>query len=289
VIKIKNILLVCITLILIVGAVFFLIKYFKPGMGGIMVNSTPVSSVYINNALVGKTPYTGTHSAEQISLKLVPEDTTNNLIIYETKINLVAGIKTVIDREFGKTEENSSGDIISFDKTGEEFAGLVVISTPDNSQVLIDGISVGFTPYNFNSITSGSHKMTIRNAGFIERTIGVITKEGLRLSVFAKLARDESQRSLNTSPSPTPLAVKTYILIKDTPTGFLRMRTLPGMSGDEIAELKPGEKYPLLETDKDSGWYKIQYKDPVPGLPDGMTGWVSNQYSTLSTTSASLQ
>jgi hypothetical protein len=59
------------------------------------------------------------------------------------------------------------------------------------------------------------------------------------------------------------------------------MRTEPGLKGEEIAELKPGTKYLYLERDTQSGWNKIQYQDPAPGLPNGITGWVSGQYSQI--------
>ena len=230
---------------------------------------------------MGKTPYTGTSDAGQINLKLVPDSNGQNLISYETKLNLVPGIQTVVEREFGPTEESSSGDIISFDKMGGSLAGLVVISTPDNAQVWIDGTSQGFAPYNFNSITTGPHRITVKSAGYADRNMNIKTIEGLKLTVFAKLAKGDS---ISASPSPTPTPIpgpKRFVLISNTPTGFLRMRTEPDTKGEEIAELKTGQKYLYLETDTDSGWYKIQYQDPAPGLPNGITGWVSGQYSKI--------
>src|SRR5258708_23769456 len=97
--------------------------------------------MYINGNIVGKNPYTGTNTAGQINLKLVPNISDQNLVAYETKINLVAGIQTVVRREFGVSEDASSGDVISFDKTEGNLSGFVVISTPDNSEVLIDGVA----------------------------------------------------------------------------------------------------------------------------------------------------
>jgi len=286
--KIKLIVIVLVSLVLVILLSVLISRYFKPGSSGIIVNSVPNAGVYIDGVKVGKTPYEGINSSGQINLKLVP-DTENELIPYETKINLTSGVKTVIDREFGKTEEASSGDVISFDKIGGKNAGLVVISTPDNSQVFIDDFSVGFTPYNFNTITTGSHKITIKNAGYIERTVNIKTVEGLKLTFFAKLAKGENITQDVASPSATPQSAKGFVIIKDTPTGFLRMRTEPGSIGEEIAELKPGSKYAYLDRDEKSGWYKIQYKDPAPGLPNGITGWVSNQYSSISSESGTLK
>lgn len=278
--KLKIIFYIFLALLLVFGITILLIDFFKPKFAGLIVNTVPISSIYINGVFVGKSPYTGTNKAEQINLKLVHDVNGNNLNSYETKINLVPGVKTVVDREFGVSEETSSEDVISFDRTGGKLAGLVIISTPDGSQVLIDGVSVGLTPYNFNSITTGAHKITIKSDGYTERNLNIKTVEGLRLTVFAKLAKDNGQASQEASPSPQ--AIKAYVIINDTPIGFLRMRTEPGTQGEEIAELKPGDKYPYLDKDEKTGWYKVQYKDPAPGLPNGITGWVSSQYSALS-------
>ena len=219
-----------------------------------MVDTTPNSNVYIDGNFMGKTPYKGTNAAGQISLRLVPSITDQNLIAYETKVNLVSGIQTVVRREFGTAEDLSSGDVISFDKTGGDAAGLVVIS---------------------------SHTITVKSQGFTDRIMSVKTQAGYRLTVFAKLAK--SQEALPTPPpSPTPVALnKSYVLIGDTPTGFLRMRSEATTSASPLAELKTGQKYLYLETDQASGWFKIQYEDPAAGLPNGITGWVSNQYSSI--------
>jgi hypothetical protein len=283
----KIVFIVFVTLAVVVTTALFLMGFFKAKPGGLMVDTTPGSSVYINGNFAGKTPYRGTNPAGQISLKLVPDTTGQNLIAYETKVNLISGIQTVVRREFGVTEDTSSGDVISFDKTGGNLSGLVVISVPDNSQVLIDGVAQGFSPYNLSSIVPGSHKITVKSSGFTDRTMNIKAQSGYRLTIFAKLAKE--QATLPT-PSPVPESVsKTYVLVGNTPTGFLRMRTAPGTKGEEIAELKTGEKYLFLETDALSGWYKIQYQDPAPGLPNGIVGWVSNQYSSLATESGTLK
>lgn len=276
---IKIAFVVVITLAVLLVTVFFLVGYFKPKPGGLRINTKPVSSVYINGTFAGKTPFTGAYMEEQIDLKLVPDVAIGNLTSYETKVKMVSGIETVVDREFGPTEEESSGDVISFERIGGKLAGLVVISTPDNSQVWIDGTSQGFTPYSFNSITTGPHKITIKAVGYKDRTMNIKTLPGLKLTVYAKLGKGD-QSELSGTPTPTPQSgPKKYVVIGKTDIGFVRMRNKPGTVGDEIAELKAGQKYLLLDTDSETGWYKIQYTEPAPGLPNGITGWVSNQYS----------
>ena len=60
------------------------------------------------------------------------------------------------------------------------------------------------------------------------------------------------------------------VLIKETPTGWLRVRGEPSTVGAEVGRVNPGEKYTLLE-EKD-GWFQIEYEE-------GKNGWISGQYA----------
>ncbi len=264
-----------ISLIILVGAILFAIGYFQPKPGGLRVETSAPASVYVNGTLVGKTPFKGTYKAENITLKAVPDAIGEALFPFETKLSLTPGIETVVRREFGSSEAESSGDIISFEKGSGKETSLIVVSTPDNAQVSIDGVPKGFAPYKTATISPAEHQITVKATGFTDRVMTVKIVSGYRLSVFAKLAKVKEA-----PPTPTPApAVKTYIEILTTPTGFLRVRTAPGTAGEEIAQINPGEKYLFLEEDSATGWYKIQYKPPAPGLPNGITGWVSNQFT----------
>lgn len=276
---VKTVLIVLVSLILLVGAIFFALGFFKEKPGGIRVNTSPNSSVYINGAFVGKSPYVGVYKAGEITLKLVPEGTDKNLLSFETKINLVSGIETLVKREFAETEDASSGDISSFDKLSTKETSLVVVTTPDNAQVSIDGVQRGFAPYKTSVIAPAAHQITVKAPGYVDRVMTLTVQDGHRLTVFAKLAKVGLENTTTQETSNLSNVSKNYVEILNTPTGFLRVRTQPGSAGDEIAEIKPGSKYPHLDTDAATGWYKIQYDEPKPGLPNGITGWVSNQYS----------
>jgi hypothetical protein len=270
----KIVIISLVALTALITATFFLIGYFKEKPGGILIKTSPVSDVYINGNPVGKTPYTSTFKAGEITLKLVPGSPSQNLIAYETKITLVPGIQTIVRREFGISEDESSGDVISFDKIGSQETGLIVISTPENAQVSLDGLPQGFAPYKTSNISPAWHQITVKAPGYADRVMTVKTQAGFRLSLYAKLAK-----ALTPQPTATPAPiVRTYIQILSTSTGFLRVRSGPGAAGSEIAQVKPGDKYPFLDEDVATGWVKIQYEIPAPGLPNGITGWVSGQY-----------
>jgi hypothetical protein len=62
----------------------------------------------------------------------------------------------------------------------------------------------------------------------------------------------------------------TTVVIKNTPTGWLRVRSGPGTSFKEIDRVFPKESFPLLE--ESGNWYKIEI--------EGRTnGWISAQYA----------
>lgn len=276
----KIVLITLISVGLLLVATLFLIGFLKPKPAGLRVDTSPGSSIYINGVLVGKTPFQGTEVAGEIFLKLVPDSGGNqNLLPFETKITLVSGIQTVVAREFGTTEDLSSGAIISFDKANANETSIVVISTPDNAQVSIDGTPRGFAPYKTSTISPAEHQVSVKAPGYNDRVITIKTLQGYKLTLFAKLSKN-SLSVTQPSPSPTPM-LQNFVLVLDTPTGYLRVRTEPATNGEEIAQVKPGEKYLYLDTDTASGWYKIQYEAPKPGLPNGITGWISNQYSKI--------
>jgi uncharacterized protein YgiM (DUF1202 family) len=78
-----------------------------------------------------------------------------------------------------------------------------------------------------------------------------------------------------TSSASLPDPPKPFLTVKDTPTGFLRVRMEPGTGPDATVsgQVNPGDKFTILDTTtvSDTPWYQIKY--------DGKNlGWVSGQY-----------
>lgn len=63
---------------------------------------------------------------------------------------------------------------------------------------------------------------------------------------------------------------KARVEILSTGTGWLRVRSSPGLSGKEIAKVNVGEKFELIE--ESNGWYKIR-------LSAGQEGWISTSFA----------
>jgi len=291
--KVKAIIFALILIGVIVGAIFFSVGYFKPKGAGIFIETTPNASVLIDGEIVGRTPYRETRSPGDVVIKLVPESFDRPLAPYETKVNLVSGIETVVRREFAETDDKAGGEILTFEKTGGSEAGLAVVTIPDSIQISIDGTSKAFTPFKTSSIQPGKYILLFSSPGFVDKTLEVRIIKGYKLMIMAKLIPDETEEVNNNQEEEIEVQKEpepTRVEILSTSTGFLRVRDEPSTLGVEVAQVKPGEKYILLEEDEKTGWFKIEYEE-------GKEGWISNQYAEIlddetqssSTPSADLQ
>lgn len=77
-----------------------------------------------------------------------------------------------------------------------------------------------------------------------------------------------------TPPATTTPVVVQQVVILDTPTGFLNVRTGAGTNFPKIAEAKPGDIFDLVSEDKAKGWFEIR-------LTATTTGWLTKQYAKI--------
>lgn len=247
---------------------FLLFAKLKPAKTGLQIEANPQAAVFIDGEQVGITPYEFIGKPGELAVRLVPIATDRSLAPWGTKVTLTSGIKTVIRRDFGETEDTSAGEILSFEKS-QGVTSLTVVSVPDAAQVTVDGQNRGFTPLPVANIPVGEHELLVSQAGFSERSIQARAEAGYKLTVVAMLAKLAETPEATESGELVEL-VQTKVEILETPTGFLRVRASPSTSATESAQVKPGEEFVLLE-EKDE-WYKIQYEE-------GKQGWVSSQYA----------
>lgn len=266
----KILLIAGVVLILLGVAGFFLRSKLLPGKAGLFIETQPQATVFIDGEKAGTTPYETVRQAGEVTLRLVPQADGMVLSPWGAKVRLVENVKTIIRREFGETESKSAGEILSFEKVAGGSAQLAVISTPDSSQITVDGEVRGFTPVKISSISVGEHKIVLSHPGYKEREISSRAEAGYKLTVDATLAQIQEPEGGESTPSGE--LKKTQIEILNTPTGFLRVRTEPATTATESAQVKPGQKFSYIEESKDKSWFKIEYEK-------GKQGWVSAQYA----------
>src|SRR5260221_1050135 len=259
--KKKKFFIVVLVFILVGGFLFLIISGLgKPKLAGLMVQSNSVSSIFLDGKKVGVTPYNGTFNSGEVAIQIES---------YQAKINLEAGIKTVIERDFDISKNSSSGEIISFEKIGGSETSLAVVTDPDSAVVNLDNISRGAAPLKVDGLTAGTHSLSISINGYTTRNFSINLIAGYKLIA----AVDLSPVAPKTVPEQKQNnATQVFVKILDTPNGFLRVRSDPTTASFEIAQVHAEEKYELIKIDPISGWYDIR-------LTATSSGWISNTYA----------
>jgi len=183
-------------------------------------------------------------------------------VFWEGYAKLNDGSLTIVIRDIADIAEASAGEIISL----EPGRGATITSSPSNAEVYIDGKLTGRTPIAIPDLSSGEHQFIISRENFLKRSIRSKVIDGLNLVLSVDLAITEPDL---TKLPQEPTSSTQEIVIKNTPTGFLRVRESASLNGKEIGQVKPKETYVLLE--ETPGWVRIRLKD-------SKEGWVSSSY-----------
>lgn len=283
------------------------IPFFGSKKAALQVTSVPRATVFLDGKHVGQTPYFDENlKTGEYSLKLVPEETTDLLPSWETKIKLNPQILTVVNRAIAATDSDSSGEILTLEPLSSKTKNiLAIISIPDNAIVKLDSQPKGFTPVSLDDVGAGEHTITLSAPGFKEKIIKAKVTNGHKLTISAQLAKskivtdepddtedkddevdEDEDEEVQASPSPSPSSddddedeedsttpasakatKKPYVEILDNPAGFLRIRKEPTTSSPQVAQATPGQKLPYQD-ESQAGWYKVRYATEK-------YGWVS--------------
>ncbi len=281
--------LIILLVLVLLFAGFVLIKFFvlnsQNDFGQIKVVSSPVASVFINNLAVGKTPFENKYKVGEYILKLIPEGTASDTASWQGKIKVYKNALSYVNRELGTSDLTSAGEIFTTTKMDKppksaDYGEIYVETEPQGAIVYLDNDEKGVSTLIMQDVLKGDHELSVYMPGFLRRTQKINVDSGYRVNASFKLAIDESSpesKNIGVTGNNQPTASsgantqKTTVVIKETPTGFLRVREEPSISASEEAQVKPGQKFNLL--DEKSGWYKINYEDDK-------TGWISGEYVT---------
>lgn len=278
-------------LLLVVGGIVKLLGSPSPKEGELRVDSTPVVSVFLDNKHIGRTPIKEKIKAGEYTIRLVSESTVDAVAPWQAKITVGPNLLTYINATLAESELSSAVDVLWLEKSVAGKPELSIITNPDGASVILDEVTKGITPITISDAVAGDHTLTVTSPGFLTRTMKIKLTTGFKLIASMKLALSatgsapeptpEATRSAETpiptiKPGTTPVATssatpqKPYVVIKDTPTGFLRVRMEPSTGATEAARVKPGEKYHIYN--EQTSWYQISY--------DGTNkGWISGQYA----------
>lgn len=276
-------------LVLLVAGIVGIVKLLRGRsvkQGEIRVESTVPAGIFLNDKHLGRTPFKDKINAGDYTIKLVPESTTQQFASWQSSITVGPNLLTYINAALSESELSTAVDVLWLEKISAKNPELSVTTNPDGATVLVDDEAKGVTPLSLADIMIGDHTVTVTSPGFLARTLKIKITPGYRVIATIKLALSPGGSAAQPATSPTPAIpasgktatssattpdpVKPFIIIKDTPTGFLRVRMEPSTSATEAGRVKPGEKYHIEESK--GGWYQIKYSGQN-------TGWISGQYA----------
>ena len=256
--------------------VFILIFNRETGKGALQVTSSPVSQVYLDNKLIGKTPLCLCDLPQLLKIgdyeiKLVPAD--KDFKITTQKININKGVLTVVDKTFDKRVSASSGSLITLSSIADKSKSeILIISIPSGADVILDSIPKGTTPILLKDYPISDHEIKIIKDGYKEKIVKVKTVAGNKLEAIINLGiRTDLIPQVDTASSSAQTTIK-KVLVLETPTGFLRVRQSDNTGSVEIGTVRPGDRLDLISEKTD--WYEIS-------LPNGKTGWISATYAKI--------
>lgn len=250
---------------LMVGIIFCSI--FLGGCGvdrsGVEIVSEPIAKVYINGKESGMTPYkNNTLKSGEIEIKL--DDRNGNF--WEKKIKLESNVTSVVNYSFDANKD--SGYVLSMEKTGNN-GSLLVNSNPGGAMIYIDGELKTSTPAKVENVPEGDRKLSISYPGYKNLNLIVKVVKGYQLVVDSKMEKEERVETVySANPIPTR-TIGQKIRIKETETGWLRVRSMANNAGAEVGRAKPGEVYEMVSESAD--WYQINFQNEK--------AWVSTKYA----------
>ncbi len=225
---------------------------------GLSVMSNPEGAVvFVDNQEVGTTPYNN----EELSDKEYTVRLEKDGMVWQGKIRLNANTISVINRDLAKDTTSSAGEVLTL----ERGKGVTIISSPSNADVEVDGKIFGKTPVQID-VEPGEHSLTITFPNYLKRSISAKLPEGFNLTIASDLALAEADLTTFIAPVITSTP---EVIVKETPTNFLRVRDKGSLSGREISRVNPGDTLILLS--EEGSWLKVK-------LPNGTEGYVSATY-----------
>src|SRR3989338_9102134 len=277
----KNKLSLLFILVLIFLA-FVVVRFFildkQNEYGKIKIISSPTASIFINSTFAGKTSFEDKYKVGEYLLKLIPETNATDTASWNGKINIYKNSLTYVNRELGSSDIASAGEIFTTTRMTKqpqksESGEIYVETEPQGAIITLDSDEKGVAPAIMENVMKGDHELSVFMPGFFRRTQKVNVDPGYRVNAAFKLAIDESATPIkvaeNKQATDSAKTTKTKITIKNTPTGWLRVREEPTLNASESGRVNPGDEFSLIE--EQEGWAKIEFQK-------GKTGWVSSQY-----------
>lgn len=225
---------------------------------GLQISSIPEADVFIDGTLMGKTPYENKDlKVGEYKVELKTEEN-----VWQGMVLTTAGTVSIINRDIAGSIASSSGEVLIL-KKGK---GVFLASTPQGADVEIDGKNYGKTPLLIPNLNQGEYSLLFSYPGYTKRQIRIILPPLMILNMNIDLA--VAQDDLGVSANIPKIITEVKLTVKQTPTGFLRVRNQPSLIGYELARVSPGDNLILLE--EVGAWDKVRTTTGIEGYVSGV-------------------
>lgn len=167
--------LVLLLILIVLFGVFVALRFFilngQTDYGELKILSSPTTSVFIDNSMVGKTPYDQKYKIGDYLLKLIPEGTATETASWQGKIKIYKNALTYVNRELGSSDLTSAGEIFTSTKMEPQpkdpnNGELYVDSEPEGAIAYLDNDEKGVAPLILQDVPKGDHEVSVFMPGF---------------------------------------------------------------------------------------------------------------------------
>ncbi len=140
------------------------------------------AEVYLDNDLLGKTPYESKEikaGEHKVTVKTADRQ-------YEATLNFAPNTQVVVKRDLGISENFSSGQNYWIEKTNSQTV-LSITSEPTGASIFIDNTEVGKTPFSSSTLTAGEYDLRVESPQYEGQSARIKIQKGYNLNIAVKL------------------------------------------------------------------------------------------------------
>src|SRR3989339_1308214 len=188
----KNKLVLLLVLILLFAG-FVTVRFFvfdkQNEYGKLKITSSPGASVFINNMIIGKTPFEDKYKIGEYLLKLIPEGTSTETASWNGKVMINKNALTYVNRELGSSDITSAGEIFSTSKMkkapkNSSHGEIYVETEPQGAIVTLDNDEKGVAPLILSDVIKGDHELSVYMPGFFRRNQKINIDSGYKVNAY---------------------------------------------------------------------------------------------------------
>lgn len=239
----------------------------------LLVIAKPAAEVFLDGKSLGESPLSKPVDPGEYTLELKKD----GYLTRSVKLSLRGGFRTNLSTTLSlnpfpaevKTLSSPNPNLIVSDLSSKNPLLLAEPAAWAKGAAFWDSRVAGGTDYNFLLTLEGKlydlkgSEVSLDSLGKTSEktTLGYLGDGSAPLTTAAQQTLDAFAAKLY---PPVP-----QVEILEPGTGFLRVRSGPGVSYAEIGRATPGQRYPYLG--EEGGWFKITF--------DGREGWVSGDFA----------